>query len=126
MPSGSSDNPSLLHLGLLQKPVLPELPLTTGVKHPEAQENNLPCCRIRLVPHFSPTHYQHHEMLSGHQLQGNPSPLLPSSQHWVELLTSTRVSGWAELIFFLVSGTIHCFGFRRKPVMVTQRCLTCC
>lgn len=62
MPSGSSDNPSLLHLGLLQKPVLPELPLTTGVKHPEAQENNLPCCRIRLVPHFSP----------GLHLEGSP------------------------------------------------------
>ena len=31
-----------------------------------------------------------------------------------------------ELIFFLVAGTVLCFGFRMRTMLITHRCFSCC
>ena len=36
------------------------------------------------------------------------------------------VSAGTELIFSLVAGTVLCFGFRLRTMLVTHRCFSCC
>ena len=36
------------------------------------------------------------------------------------------ISAGIELIFFLVAGTVLCFGFRMRIMLITHRCFSCC
>lgn len=41
-------------------------------------------------------------------------------------LQNVLVSTGTELIIFIVSGVMLCFGFGRKTVLVTHQCFSCC
>ena len=36
------------------------------------------------------------------------------------------VSAWTELTFFLVAGTVLCFGFSVRMMLITRWCFSCC
>ena len=42
------------------------------------------------------------------------------------VILSVLVSAGTELIFFLVAGTVLCFGFSVRMMLITLRCFSCC